>query len=132
MTSLVLVEHDNLEIKGATLNTVAAAQALGGEVHLLVAGSGSGAVAEAAARITGVAKVLHADSAEYADGIAENLAPLMVSVADGYSHILAPADTFGKNIMPRVAAALDVQQISDISAVIDDKTFERPIYAGNG
>ena len=131
MTSLVLVEHDNLEIKGATLNTVAAAQALGGEVHLLVAGSGSGAVAEAAARITGVAKVLHADSAEYADGIAENLAPLMVSVADGYSHILAPADTFGKNIMPRVAAALDVQQISDISAVIDDKTFERPIYAGN-
>jgi electron transfer flavoprotein alpha subunit len=131
MTSLVLVEHDNSEIKGATLNTVAAAQALGGEIHLLVAGSGSGAVAEAAARITGVAKVLHADSPEYADGIAENLAPLMVSVSEGYSHILAPADTFGKNIMPRVAVALDVQQISDISAVIDDKTFERPIYAGN-
>jgi electron transfer flavoprotein alpha subunit len=131
MTSLVLVEHDNSEIKGATLNTVAAAQALGGEIHLLVAGSGSGAVADAAVLISGVAKVLHADSAEYANGIAENLAPLMVSVADGYSHILAPADTFGKNVMPRVAAALDVQQISDISAVIDDKTFERPIYAGN-
>jgi electron transfer flavoprotein alpha subunit len=131
MTSLVLVEHDNAEIKGATFNTVAAAQALGGDVHLLVAGSGSGAVAEAAAKIAGVAKVLHADGAEYENGLAENLAPLMVSLAGEYSHILAPADTFGKNVMPRVAAALDVQQISDISGVVDDKTFERPIYAGN-
>jgi electron transfer flavoprotein alpha subunit len=131
MTSLVLVEHDNAEIKGATLNTVAAAQALGGDIHLLVAGSGSGAVAEAAAKMAGVSKVLHADSAEYENGIAENLAPLMVGLAGDYSHIFAPADTFGKNVMPRVAAALDVQQISDISAVIDEKTFERPIYAGN-
>lgn len=131
MTSLVLVEHDNAEIKGATLNTIAAAQALGGDVHLLVAGSGSGAVAETAAKIAGVAKVLHADSAEYEAGLAENLAPLMVGLAGDYSHIFAPADTFGKNVMPRVAAALDVQQISDISAVVDEKTFERPIYAGN-
>ena len=131
MTSLVLVEHDNVEIKGATLNTVAAAHALGGDIHLLVAGSGSGAVAEAATRIAGVSKVLHADSVEYENSIAENLAPLMVSLAGDYSHIFAPADTFGKNVMPRVAAALDVQQISDISSVIDENTFERPIYAGN-
>ncbi|MBO42726.1 MAG: electron transfer flavoprotein subunit alpha [Rhodospirillaceae bacterium] len=131
MTSLVLVEHDNVEIKGATLNTVAAAHALGGDIHLLVAGSGSGAVAEAATRIAGVSKVLHADSVEYENSIAENLAPLMVGLAGDYSHIFAPADTFGKNVMPRVAAALDVQQISDISSVIDENTFERPIYAGN-
>lgn len=131
MMSLVLVEHDNEEIKGATLNTVAAAQALGGVIHLLVAGSGCGAVAEAAAKMASVSKVLHVDSAEYENGIAENLAPLMVRLADDYSHIFAPADTFGKNVMPRVAAALDVQQISDISAVIDENTFERPIYAGN-
>ena len=131
MTSLVLVEHYNVEIKGATLNTVAAAHALGGDIHLLVAGSGSGAVAEAATRIAGVSKVLHADSVEYENSIAENLAPLMVGLAGDYSHIFAPADTFGKNVMPRVAAALDVQQISDISSVIDENTFERPIYAGN-
>ncbi len=131
MTSLVLVEHDNVEIKGATLNTVAAAHALGGDIHLLVAGSGSGAVAETATRIAGVSKVLHADSVEYENSIAENLAPLMVGLAGDYSHIFAPADTFGKNVMPRVAAALDVQQISDISSVIDENTFERPIYAGN-
>ena len=131
MTSLVLVEHDNEEIKGATLNTVAAAQALGGDIHLLVAGSECGAVVEAAAKMASVKKVLHIDSAEYKNGIAENLAPLMTRLADDYSHIFAPADTFGKNVMPRVAAALDVQQISDISAVIDENTFERPIYAGN-
>lgn len=131
MTSLVLVEHDNQEIKGATLNTVAAAQVLGGDIHLLVAGAGCGAVAEAAAKMASVKKVLHVDSAEYGNGIAENLAPLMVRLAVDYSHIFAPADTFGKNVMPRVAAALDVQQISDISAVIDENTFERPIYAGN-
>lgn len=131
MTSLVLVEHDNEEIKGATLNTVAAAQVLGGDVHLLVAGAGCGAVAEAAAKMASVKKVLHVDSAEYGNGIAENLAPLMARLAVDYSHIFAPADTFGKNVMPRVAAALDVQQISDISAVIDENTFERPIYAGN-
>ncbi|HAA93640.1 MAG TPA: electron transfer flavoprotein subunit alpha [Rhodospirillaceae bacterium] len=129
MTSLVLVEHDNAEIKGATLNTVAAAQALGGDVHLLVAGSG--AVAEAAAKIAGVAKVLHADGSEYEGSMAENISPLLENLAGDYSHIFAPADTFGKNIMPRLAAALDVQQISDISGVIDEKTFERPIYAGN-
>mgnify|MGYP001381939051 FL=1 len=131
MTSLVLVEHDNQEIKGATLNTVAAAQVLGGDIHLLVAGAGCGAVAEAAAKMASVKKVLHVDSAEYGNGIAENLAPLMARLAVDYSHIFAPADTFGKNVMPRVAAALDVQQISDISAVIDENTFERPIYAGN-
>ena len=131
MTSLVLVEHDNEEIKGATLNTVAAAQVLGGDIHLLVAGAGCGAVAEAAAKMASVKKVLHVDSAEYGNGIAENLAPLMARLAVDYSHIFAPADTFGKNVMPRVAAALDVQQISDISAVIDENTFERPIYAGN-
>ena len=129
MTSLVLVEHDNAEIKGATLNTVAAAQALGGDVHLLVAGAG--AVAEAAAKIAGVAKVLHADGSEYEGSMAENISPLLENLAGDYSHIFAPADTFGKNIMPRLAAALDVQQISDISGVIDEKTFERPIYAGN-
>lgn len=131
MTSLVLVEHDNEEIKGATLNTVAAAHVLGGDIHLLVAGAGCGAVAEAAAKMASVKKVLHVDSAEYGNGIAENLAPLMARLAVDYSHIFAPADTFGKNVMPRVAAALDVQQISDISAVIDENTFERPIYAGN-
>ena len=131
MTSLVLVEHDNEEIKGATLNTVAAAQVLGGDIHLLVAGAGCGAVAEAAAKMASVKKVLYVDSAEYGNGIAENLAPLMARLAVDYSHIFAPADTFGKNVMPRVAAALDVQQISDISAVIDENTFERPIYAGN-
>ena len=131
MTSLVLVEHDNVEIKGATFNTVAAAHVLGGDIHLLVAGFGSGAVANAAAKIAGVSKVMHADSVEYENSIAENVAPLMVSLAGDYSHIFAPADTFGKNVMPRVAAALDIQQISDISAVIDENTFERPIYAGN-
>ena len=131
MASLVLVEHNNSEIKGATLSAVTAAQKLDGEVHLLLAGSGSDPVAEAAAQISGVTKVLHSDSAEYSAGLAENIAPLVEKVAAEHTHIWAPANTFGKNVMPRVSAVLDVQQISDISAVIDDKTFERPIYAGN-
>ncbi len=131
MSNLVLVEHDNSEIKPATLNAVAAATALGGDVHLLVAGSGCGAVGEAAAKVAGVSKVLVADDAALEHQMAENLAPLVVSVADGYSHVWAPADTFGKNIMPRVSALMDVQQISEITAIIDADTFERPIYAGN-
>lgn len=131
MTSLVVAEHDNSELKGATLNTVAAANAISGDVHLLVAGENCDGVAEAASKVDGVAKVLVAQSAEYANAIAENLAPLIVKLAGDYSHVLAPADTFGKNLMPRVAAMLDVQQISDITAVESDDTFERPIYAGN-
>ena len=131
MASLVLVEHDNTEIKGATLSAVTAAQKVGGDVHLLLAGSGSDMAAEAAAQISGVTKVLHVDSPEYSASLAENIAPLIEKVAADYTHIWAPANTFGKNVMPRVSAVLDVQQISDISAVIDDKTFERPIYAGN-
>ena len=131
MASLVLVEHDNTEIKGATLSAVTAAQKVGNDVHLLLAGSGSDMAAEAAAQISGVTKVLHVDSPEYSASLAENIAPLIEKVAADYTHIWAPANTFGKNVMPRVSAVLDVQQISDISAVIDDKTFERPIYAGN-
>ena len=131
MTNLVIAEHEEGELKGATLNTVAAAQAIGGETHLLVAGSGCSAVADAAAKVEGVAKVLLADSAEYDRSIAENLAPLIVGLAGGYSHVLAPATTFGKNVMPRVAAMLDAQQISEITAVVSDDTFDRPIYAGN-
>jgi len=131
MTSLVVAEHDNSELKGATLNTVAAAGAISGDVHLLVAGDDCDGVAEAAAKVDGVAKVLVAKGAEYANDIAENLAPLVVKLAGDYSHVLAPADTFGKNLLPRVAAMLDVQQISDITAVESDDTFERPIYAGN-
>jgi len=131
MTSLVVAEHDNSELKGATLNTVAAAKAISGDVHVLVAGENCDGVAEAAAKVDGVAKVLVAQSGEYANAIAENLAPLVVKLAGDYSHVLAPADTFGKNLMPRVAAMLDVQQISDITAVESDDTFERPIYAGN-
>ena len=131
MASLVLVEHDNTEIKGATLSAVTAAQKVGDDVHLLLAGSGSDMAAKAAARISGVTKVLHVDSPEYSASLAENIAPLIEKVSADYTHIWAPANTFGKNVMPRVSAVLDVQQISDISAVIDDKTFERPIYAGN-
>ena len=131
MTSLVVAEHDNAELKGATLNAVAAAKQLSGDVHLLVAGDNCDAVAEAASKVDGVAKVLVAKSPEYAHAIAENIAPLIVKLASGYSHILAPATTSGKNIMPRVAAMLDVQQISEIVSVASDDTFERPIYAGN-
>ncbi len=131
MAVLVVAEHDNTTLKGSTYTTVTAAAALGGDIHLLVAGTGCGAAAEAAARLAGVAKVLLADAPELDHGLAENVAPLVVKLAEGYSHLLAPASTFGKNLMPRVAAVLDTQQLSDISAVHDADTFERPIYAGN-
>ncbi len=131
MSVLVVAEHDNNELKGATLVAVAAAQAIGGDVHVLVAGSGSEAVAQAAAKVAGVGKVLHADNAVYAHQLAENVAPLIAEVGAGYSHIVAAHTTNGKNTMPRVAALLDVAQISDIVAVVDEATFKRPIYAGN-
>lgn len=131
MSILVIVEHDNSELKSATLNTVAAAAELGGEIELLVAGQQCDAVATAAAKIAGSHKVLVADAAHYAEQLAENVAPLIVKLAANYSHILAPATTFGKNLMPRVAALLDVAQISDIIAVESADTFVRPIYAGN-
>ncbi|KZD12287.1 electron transfer flavoprotein subunit alpha/FixB family protein [Oceanibaculum pacificum] len=132
MSILVVAEHDNAALKPATLNTVAAAKQIGaGDIHVLVAGAGCDAAAEAASKIDGVAKVLVADSAEFAHALAENLAPLVVKLASGYSHVLAPATTSGKNVMPRVAALLDVQQISEIVAVEDGDTFVRPIYAGN-
>ena len=131
MSILVVAEHENSEIKAATLNTIAAGVAIGGEIHVLVAGEGCGGAAEAAAKIDGVAKVLVADSPEYAHGIAENLTPLVLSLADNYEHLLANSTSFGKNLMPRVAAMLDVQQISDISGVTSADTFDRPTYAGN-
>jgi len=131
MTALVIAEHDNASIKGATLNTVTAAAAAGGEVHVLVAGSNAAAAAAAAAQIAGVAKVLHADAASLADNLAENLAAQVVAIAGDYSHILFPATASGKNTAPRVAALLDVAQVSDITKVISADTFERPIYAGN-
>lgn len=131
MSILVLAEHDNSALASATFNTVAAASQLSGDVHVLVAGSGSSAVADAAAKIPGVAKVLNADSTEYANDIAENVAPLLVQLAPNYSHVLAAATTFGKNVMPHAAALLDVQQVSDISGIESDDTFVRPIYAGN-
>lgn len=130
MTALILAEHDNSSIKDATLSTVTAA-ATYGDVHLLVAGSGCAAAAQAAAKIAGVTKVLVADDAAYAHPLAEELAPLITSLAGDYEAILAPATTSGKNVMPRVAAALDVAQISEITAVVDANTFQRPIYAGN-
>ena len=128
---LVIAEHDNASIKPATLNTVTAAAKIGGEIHLLVAGSGCVAAAAAAAQIEGVAKVRMADAVHYADQTAENIAALVVATAADYSHILSPATTSGKNFMPRVAALLDVAQISDIVAVEASDTFVRPIYAGN-
>ena len=131
MPILVIAEHDNSGLKGATLNTVAAAQKIGGAIHVLVAGSGCTPVAEAASRIAGVEKVCVVDDAQYAHPLAENLSALVVTLAPGYSHILAPATTTGKNFMPRVAALLDVAQISDIVAVVAPDTFVRPIYAGN-
>jgi electron transfer flavoprotein alpha subunit len=131
MAILVLAEHDNATLKPATLNTVAAAQKIGGEIHVLVAGANCSNAAASAANIAGVSKVLKADDASLEHGLAENVAPVIVDLAANYSHILAPATTFGKNILPRAAALLDVQQISDISAVVDADTFERPIYAGN-
>ena len=135
MSVLVVAEHDNRALKPATLNAVAAAseaaQKAGSDVHILVAGTQCRPAAEAAAQIAGAAKVLLADAAAYDHGLAENWAPLLVKLAAGYSHVLAPATTFGKNLMPRVAALLDVMQISDISAVVSPDTFVRPIYAGN-
>ncbi|MFC0665319.1 electron transfer flavoprotein subunit alpha/FixB family protein [Azotobacter chroococcum] len=131
MAILVIAEHDNAVLAAATLNTVTAARAIGGDIHVLVAGSGCAAVAESAAKIAGVAKVLVADDAACAHLLAENVAPLIAGLAKGYSHVLAPASTNGKNYLPRVAALLDVEQISEIVAVESADTFKRPIYAGN-
>jgi len=131
MSILVVAEHDNAALKSATLNAVAAAQQIGGPIHLLIAGSNCSAVAQAAAKIAGVEKVRVADATQYAHPLAEVLAALVVSLAPEYSHILAAATTTGKNFLPRVAALLDVAQISDIIAVQSPDTFVRPIYAGN-
>src|SRR5215472_10646936 len=132
MAALVVAEHDSAALKPATLNALAAATEIAGaEVDVLVAGANCAAVAEAAAKVPGVRKVLLADAAAYDHGLAENLAPLVVGLAGRYTHLLAPATTAGKNLMPRVAALLDVMQISDISAVVSPDTFVRPIYAGN-
>jgi len=131
MTVLVLAEHDNKSVKKATLNAIAAAQKIGGDVEVLVAGHQAGPAASAAAQIAGVRKVLHADAPHLADFLAENVAAVVVLVSKNYTHILAPSTSNGKNIMPRVAALLDVQQISDIVAVEAADTFVRPIYAGN-
>jgi electron transfer flavoprotein alpha subunit len=131
VTILVIAEHDNASVKTATLNTIAAAQKIGGDIHVLIAGSNAQAAADAAAKIVGVAKVLLADAPQLADGLAENIDGTVVQIAKNYSHILAPATPYGKNIAPRIAAHLDVAQISDITAVDSPDTFERPIYAGN-
>ena len=131
MTALVIAEHDNASIKGATLNTVTAAAQCGGDVHVLVAGANAAAAAAAAAQIVGVTKVLHADGEGFAHGLAENMAAQVLAIAADYSHILFPATASGKNIAPRVAAKLDVGQISDIIKVHGADTFDRPIYAGN-
>jgi electron transfer flavoprotein alpha subunit len=131
MTALVIAEHDNQSIKGATLNTVTAALQAGGDLHVLVAGHNAGAAAAAAAQIAGVSKVIHADSEALAHGLAENVAAQVLAIAGAYSHIVFPATAGGKNAAPRVAAKLDVAQISEISKVISADTFERPIYAGN-
>jgi len=131
MSILVIAEHDNNEIKGATLNAVAAAQAIGSDVDILIAGANCGAAADAAAKIAGINKVVVADNAAYEFMLAENVAPLIVELAANYGHILVPATTNGKNVIPRVGALLDVQPISDISAVISEDTFQRPVYAGN-
>ncbi|ELQ11763.1 electron transfer flavoprotein subunit alpha [Pseudomonas syringae BRIP39023] len=131
MTILVIAEHDNATVAPATLNTLAAAQKIGGDIHLLVAGSGVSAVADAVAKIAGVTKVLVADHEAYAHQLPENIAPLVVELAAGHSHVLAAATSNGKNILPRVAAQLDVDQISEIVSVVSADTFTRPIYAGN-
>ena len=131
MTSLVIAEHDNASIKPATLNTVTAAAQCGGDVHVLVAGAQATAAAAAAAQIAGVSKVIHADGELFAHGLAENVAAQVLALASSYSHILFPATAGGKNVAPRVAARLDVGQISDITKVLSPDTFERPIYAGN-
>ena len=131
MAILVYAEHDNTSVKKATLSTVAAAKQMGDDVHVLVAGSDNEAAANAAAQIEGVSRVLRADNAAYAHQMAENISLLVADLAANYSHIVAPATTTGKNFMPRVAALLDVSMLSDVTAVIDAQTFERPIYAGN-
>ncbi|WVM91839.1 FAD-binding protein [Halopseudomonas pachastrellae] len=131
MSILVIAEHNNAELNAATLNTVAAAQAIGGDIDVLVAGAGCAAVADAAAKVAGVSKVLLADNAAYANLLPENVSLLIAELGKGYSHILAPASTNGKNYLPRVAALLDVDQISEITAVESADTFKRPIYAGN-
>lgn len=131
MTILVYAEHDNKELKPATLATVTAAVQMGSDVHLLVAGADCQAVAQEAAKVAGVSKVLVADNAAYANQLAENVSLLVKALATDYSHVVAPATTTGKNFLPRVAALLDVSMVSDITAVIDANTFERPIYAGN-
>ena len=131
MSCLVLAEHDNAVLKPATLSAVTAAQQIGGDIHILVAGKNCGKVAEAAAKIAGVSKVRVADADQYSNTLAEPLAALIVGLAGDYTHLIAPATTSGKNTMPRVAALLDVAQISDISAVVSADTFVRPIYAGN-
>lgn len=131
MAILVIADHDNANLFGATLNTVAAAQAIGGDIHVLVAGQNAQPVADAAAKVAGVSKVLLADNAAYAHQLPENVAPLVVELAANYSHVLAAASTNGKNFLPRVAALLDVDQISEIIAVESADTFKRPIYAGN-
>ena len=131
MTTLVIAEHDNATLKGATLNTITAAVQVGGDVHVLVAGANAAAVATAAAAVAGVSKVLHADSPALAEGLAENVAAQVLAVASAYSHIFFPATASGKNVAPRVAAKLDVAQISDVTKVDAPDTFERPIYAGN-
>ena len=131
MMTLVIAEHDNVSLKGSTAHTVTAATECGGEVHVLVAGFNCSAAAEAAAQFTNVTKVLVADAAYFADGLAENCAAQILAIASNYTHILAPATAYGKNILPRVAARLDVAQVSEMSKVISPDTFERPIYAGN-
>jgi len=131
MVALVIAEHDNASLKGSTHHTVTAAVQCGGDVHVLVAGSNAGAAAAAAAQIAGVSKVIVADAPHFADGLAENIAEQVLALAASYSHILAPATAYGKNILPRVAAKLDVAQISEITKVDSPDTFERPIYAGN-
>ena len=131
MSVLVIAEHDNASIKPSTLTTVTAAAQLGGDIHVLVAGHNAQGAADAAAKISGVTKVLHADDAAYEHSLAENLAKLIAANADGYGHVLAPASFFGKNVLPRAAALKDAQQISDVTAIEGADTFVRPIYAGN-
>ncbi|MCO1335118.1 FAD-binding protein [Microbulbifer sp. OS29] len=131
MSILIIAEHDNAELKGATLNTIAAAKAIGGDINVLVAGAGCAAVADAAAKADGVTKILLADNAAYEHQLAENVAKLVADLGKDYGHILAPATTNGKNMLPRAAALLDVQPISDIVTVESADTFKRPIYAGN-
>ncbi|MFM0237117.1 electron transfer flavoprotein subunit alpha/FixB family protein [Paraburkholderia phytofirmans] len=131
MTNLVIAEHDNASIKAATLNTIAAAQKIGGDIHVLVAGHNAQAAADAAAKIAGVSKVLLADAPQLEAGLAENVEATVLNIAKDYTHILAPATAYGKNITPRIAAKLNVAQISDITAVDSADTFGRPIYAGN-